>query len=565
MREIDSPWRLRAAGCDPAHRSPARTEPTPAVRRHPRTTRKQIADTAFRLTYATMFEPPRELHEQFETALAEVRSNLGVEHAMLIGGEDVRADGQFESRSPIDTDWLLGRFQEGSPEDVAAAVRAARAALPAWARTPWPRRVDILLRAAALLEASVFHLAAAVSLEVGKNRMEALADVQETVDLMRWYCREMQDHHGFVRDLSKDPLPGFVSRNMSVLKPYGVWAVIAPFNFPFALAGGPSCAALIAGNSVVYKAASATPWSGWLLAQCLRAAGVPPGVFNYLSGSAARVGDPLVRHPDVAGVTFTGSYEAGMQIFRQLAAYRHPRPCIAEMGGKNAAIVSRNADLDRAALGIVRSAFGLQGQKRSACSRILVDRVVADQLADRIVAQTRALRVGDPTAREVSLGPVINRSAQERFMRAVAELENDGQVLCGGRTLNEAALVRGYFCEPTVAQLRLEHRLWTQELFLPIALLSPVSGLDEAMEAANASDFGLTGGFYGAREEIEWFLERIDAGVTYCNRPQGATTGAWPGYQPFGGWKGSGSTGKAAGSFYYLQQYMREQSQTIVD
>lgn len=512
-----------------------------------------------------MFDPPRELHERFDAALAEVRSNLGVEHAMLIGGEDRRADGQFESRSPIDTDWLLGRFQEGSPDDVDAAVRAARAAFPAWARTPWPRRVDVLLRAAALLEASAFHLAAAVTLEVGANRMEALGDVQETVDLIRWYCQQMQDSHGFVRDLPKDPLPGYSSRNLSALKPYGVWAVIAPFNFPFALAGGPAAAALIAGNCVVYKAASATPWSGWLLAQCLREAGVPAGAFNFLTGSAARVGDPLVRHADIAGITFTGSYDAGMQIYRTFAQYRYPRPCIAEMGGKNAAIVSRNADLERAALGIVRSAFGLQGQKCSACSRVLVDRVVADQLADRIVAQTRALRIGDPTCRDNWLGPVINRSAYERYMRTAAELQHDGQLLCGGRTLTEGALVRGYFCEPTVAQLHLEHRLWSEELFLPVVLMAPVAGLEEAMEAANASHFGLTAGFYGAREEIEWFLERIEAGVTYCNRPQGATTGAWPGYQPFGGWKGSGSTGKAAGSFYYLQQYLREQSQTVVD
>jgi 1-pyrroline-5-carboxylate dehydrogenase len=254
-----------------------------------------------------------------------------------------------------------------------------------------------------------------------------------------------------------------------------------------------------------------------------------------------------------------------MQIVRTFAAYDHPRPCIAEMGGKNAAIVSRNADLDRAALGIVRSAFALQGQKRSACSRVLVDRVVADQLADRIVAQTRALRVGDPMLRDSAMGPVIDRSAYERFMRTAAELENDGQLLFGGRTLTDDSRVRGYFCEPTVAQLRLEHRLWTQELFLPIVLMSPVGGLDEAIEAANASRFGLSAGFYGAREEIDWFLERIEAGVVYCNRPQGATTGAWPGFQPFGGWKASGSTGKGAGSFYYLQQYMREQSCTIVD
>lgn len=535
------------------------------MRRPHRIQRKQLADVAFRLTYASMFDPPRELHERFDAALAQVRANLGVEHPMLIGGEDVRSDGQFESRSPIDADWLLGRFQEGSPEDVAAAMRAARNAHPAWARTPWPRRVDILLRAAALLEGSAFHLAAAVALEVGKNRMEALGEVQETIDLIRWYCHQMQDNHGFVRDLPKDPLPGFSSRNLSCLKPYGVWAVIAPFNFPFALAGGPSAAALIAGNCVVCKPASATPWSGWLLAQCLRAAGVPAGVFNYLSGGAARVGDPLVRHPDLAGITFTGSHDAGMQILRSFSAHPHPRPCIAEMGGSNAAIVSRNADLERAALGIVRAAFGLQGQKCSACSRVLVERVVADQLADRILALTRALRIGDPTSRDNWLGPVIDRSAQERFMRTTAELEHDGQLLCGGRALTEGALARGYFCEPTVAQLRPGHRLWSQELFLPIVIVSPVGGLEEAMESANASNFGLTAGFYGAREEIEWFLERIEAGVTYCNRPQGATTGAWPGYQPFGGWKGSGSTGKSAGSYYYLQQYLREQSQTIVD
>ena len=512
-----------------------------------------------------MFDPPPEVHARFTAALADVRSNLGAEHTMLIGGDEVRADGQFLSRSPIDTDLGLGCFQEGTPEDVDAAVKSARAAWPAWAQTPWPRRVDILLRAAQVIEASVFHLAAAVALEVGKNRMEALGDVQETVDLIRWYCREMQDHHGFVRELPKDPLATGVSRNRSVLKSYGVWALIVPFNFPFALAGGPAAAALLAGNCVVFKAASAAPWSGWLLAQCLREAGVPPGVFNYLTGSGARVGDPLIRHPGIAGVTFTGSHSVGMQILRLFAHQRYPRPCIAEMGGKNAVIVSRNADLDRAAVGILRSAFGLQGQKCSACSRILVERVVAEELADRIVAQTQHIRVGDPTEEDTWMGPVIDRSAYERYGRVAAELRNDGQVLCGGHTLDQGSLVRGYFCAPTVAQLRLGHPLWNEELFLPITMLAPVASLDEAMEVANALDYGLTAGFYGAKDEIGWFLQHIEAGVTYCNRPQGATTGAWPGYQPFGGWKGSGSTGKACGSSYYLQQYMREQSQTIVD
>ncbi|MCC6531231.1 MAG: aldehyde dehydrogenase family protein [Burkholderiales bacterium] len=512
-----------------------------------------------------MFDPPAEIHERLDLALSEVRANLGVEHAMLIAGQETRADGQFDARSPIDTDLLLGRFQDGTAEDVDAAVRAARGAWRAWAATPWQRRVDILLRAAALIEASVFHLAAVAVLEVGKNRMEALGEVQETVDLIRWYCREMQDHNGLVRDLPKDPVAGYSSRNRTLLKPYGVWAVIAPFNFPFALSGGPAAAALIAGNCVVFKAASATPWSGWLLAQCLREAGVPPGVFNYLTGGGARVGESLVRHADIAGVTFTGSYEVGMKIVRAFANHRYPRPCIAEMGGKNAAIVSRNADLERAAIGIVRSAFGMQGQKCSACSRLLVDRVVADQLVDRMLAHVRELRIGDPSERANWLGPVINRSAHERFSRFSAELGSEGQVLCGGRTLHEQGLARGYYCEPTIAQLRLGHALWREEMFLPILLLSPVGSLEEAMEVANGVDYALTAGFYGAKDEIDWFLDHVEAGVVYCNRPQGATTGAWPGYQAFGGWKASGSTGKGAGSVHYLQQYMREQSQTIVD
>lgn len=522
-------------------------------------------DEAFRLTYANMFDAPPAVHERLDVALAEVRSNLGAEHAMLVAGDDVRCDGQFESRSPIDTDLLLGRFQMGTPEDVDAAVRAARAAWPQWSRTPWPRRVDILLRAAGVLEASAFHLAAVAVLEIGKSRLEALGEVQETVDLIRWYCRETQDNHGFVRDLPKDPVNGFVSRNRALLKPYGVWAVIAPFNFPFALAGGPAAAALLAGNCVVCKASSAAPWSGWLLAQCLREAGVPAGVFNYLTGPAARVGDPLVRHPDIGGITFSGSYESGSNAMRAFGNHRYPRPCIASMGGKNATIVSRNADLERAAIGIVRSAFSLQGQDGSACSRVLVERVVADQLVDRIIANVRELEVGDPCLRATAIGPVIDRSAYGRYLRLSAELDREGQVLCGGRTLNEEALVRGYFCEPTVAQLRPGHPLWQEELFLPILLLTPVGTLDEAMEFANGVDYGLTAGFYGATEELDWFLENIEAGVAYCNRPHGATTGAWPGYQPLGGWKASGSTGKASGSSYYLQQYMREQSQTIVD
>lgn len=523
------------------------------------------SEETFRLTYATLADPPPEVHARLDAAITDIRSNLGAEHAMLIAGQDARADGQFESRSPIDTDLLIGRFQDGTADDVDAAVRAAQTAGPAWARTPWPRRVDILMRAAGILEASAFHLAAVAILEIGKSRIDALTEIQQTADLIRWYCREMQDHHGYVRDLPKDPINGFVSRNRSILKPYGVWAVIAPFNQPFLAGGGPVAAALIAGNSVVYKSATASSWCGWLLAQCLREAGVPPGVFNFVTGSGERLGDPLMRHPGIAGITFGGTHDVGMKIVRAFAAHKYPRPCIAEMGGKNAVIVSRNADVDRAALGIVRSAYALQGQHCGACSRVLVERVLTDQLVDRMLAHVRDLKLGNPAERGITMGPVINRSAYERYLRLSSELAIEGQLLHGGRTLNEGDLLRGYFCEPTIAQLGTGHSLWRDELMLPILLISPIGSLEEALEVANAVDYGLTAGFYGTREEAEWFLEYIHAGTAYCNRPQGATTGTWPGYQAFGGWKASGSTGKGSGSAYYLQQYMREQSQTLVD
>lgn len=542
------------------------------MRRHQRQKRRPESssssaspDDTFRLTYATLTDPPAEVHARLDAAITDIRSNLGEEHAMLIAGADARADGQFESRSPVDTDLLLGRFQDGTADDVDAAVRAAQMCGPAWSRTPWPRRVDILMRAASILEASAFHLAAVAILELGKPRIDALAEVQQTADLIRWYCREMQDHHGFVRDLPKDPVGGFVSRNRSMLKPYGVWAVIAPFNQPFLAGGGPIAAALIAGNTVVYKAATASSWCGWLLAQCLREAGVPAGVFNFVTGTGERVGDPLMRHPGIAGITFAGTHDVGMKIVRAFAAHRYPRPCIAEMGGKNAVIVSRNAEVDRAALGIVRSAFAFQGQHCGATSRVLVDRVLTDQLVDRMLAHVRELKLGNPCERGISIGPVISRAAYERYLRVSSELGIEGQLLHGGRTLNDGDFVRGYFCEPTIAQLSTGHPLWRDELMLPILLISPVGGLEEAMEVANAVDHGLTAGFYGTREEAEWFLEYIQAGAAYCNRPHGATTGAWPGYQAFGGWKASGSTGKGSGSAYYLQQYMREQSQTLVD
>jgi 1-pyrroline-5-carboxylate dehydrogenase len=521
---------------------------------------------SFRLTYATMFDPPPEMHERFDAALDRVSARLGARHELFVDGADRSAQQHAQRSSPIDLDISLGEFAVAGHADVDLAMRAAQAAWPAWRRLAVAERVRLMRRVADLMEERVYEIAAALVLEVGKNRMEALGEAQETVDFFRHYADDFERHGGFEQALPNDPLPGVRSTNRSVMRPYGAWVVIAPFNFPLALAGGPAAAALVTGNTVVVKGASDTPWAGRLLADCIRDAGLPPGVFNYLSGSGRDVGEALVAHPDTAGITFTGSAAVGTRILQQMAGGAWPRPCIAEMGGKNPCIVTARANLDDAAAGIVRSAFGMGGQKCSALSRLYVDRDVADALIERLERQVAAVQVGDPRRRDRWLGPVINPAAYSGYAGYVAELAAAGaRIIAGGRQPREGDLGRGYYVEPVLAELPLGQRLWKHEMFQPILTLHRVADRDEAMRLANDSELGLTAGFYGGPDEVAWFHEHIEAGVTYANRRQGATTGAWPGYQPFGGWKGSGSTGKAIASSYYLPLYLREQSRTVVE
>jgi 1-pyrroline-5-carboxylate dehydrogenase len=396
--------------------------------------------------------------------------------------------------------------------------------------------------------------------------MESLGDIAETADLIRYSCYQMEKNEGYVVEMGRDPLVGYTATNVSALRPYGVWLVISPFNFPGALTGGPSGAALVAGNTIVIKPATDTPWTVRLLAECFRDAGLPDGAFNYVTGPGSTLGQALIDNPDVDGVTFTGSFDVGMGIYRDFAKGGYVRPTILELGGKNPAIVSRNADVERAAIGIVRSAFGLQGQKCSACSRVFVEEPLYDTLVNKVVELTNKLAVGDPTQRAVYMGPVINQNSYKDFQDFSEELSQAGTFLTGGKVLTEGEYGKGYFCAPTlVADVPLDHRLWKQEMFLPITTVAKVANLDEAMQLANDVNYGLTAGFYGSPEETKWFFENIQAGVTYANRPQGATTGAWPGFQPFGGWKGSGSSGKNAGGHYYLPLYMHEQIQTTIE
>jgi 1-pyrroline-5-carboxylate dehydrogenase len=485
---------------------------------------------------------------------------------MIINGQERFAEQKFEDRSPANTDVVLGVFQKGSAKDAQDALVAARKAFPKWSSMKWQDRVKLMHKVADLMDERIFDIATVMAMEVGKNRMEALGDVAETADLIRYACFQMEKNKGYIVKMGRDPLVGYTSTNISVLRPYGVWLVISPFNFPGALTGGPSGAALVTGNTLVMKPATDTPFTVRLLAECMRDAGLPEGVFNYVTGPGSTLGQALIESPEVDGITFTGSFDVGMKIFRDFAEGDYVRPIILELGGKNPAIVSRHADLERAAIGIVRSAFGLQGQKCSACSRVYVQEAVYDELLSKLVDLTSKLTIGDPTDRKVYNGPVVNKGSYQDFQNFCEELSQSGKILTGGKVLTEGEYAKGYFCPPTlVANLPMDHRLWKYEMFLPITTVTKFKKLEDAMQMANDVNYGLTAGFYGSKKEAQWFFGDIQAGVTYANRPQGATTGAWPGFQPFGGWKGSGSSGKNAGGHYYLPLYMHEQIRTLVD
>ncbi len=521
------------------------------------------APAQFKITYTSANVDLEAFHRLFDEALERVRAACGQDFPLYVAGEAVTSpDEPVVDVSPIDTSVVLGRFAAARPDHIDRAVVAARAAQRQWARLPWRERVTILRTAAGLIRARKFELAAVMSLEVGKSRLESMGDAEESADLIDYYCQQVEDAGGFIRPMAK-VTP--VEQNTDVLRPYGVFACIAPFNFPLALSTGMSSAALVAGNAVVYKPAQDTPWTGLKLYEVYRDAGLPAGVFNYLTGRGSVIGDALWQHPGVDGVVFTGSKEVGMRIHTRLST-RWAKPCLLEMGGKNPALVMDTADLDAAAEGVMRSAFGLQNQKCSATSRVYVHERVAQPFLAKLLEKTTAMKIGDPTERDVFFGPVINARAVATFERAVAQARREGKILAGGRRLTDGRFAKGHYVEPTIAELPLASPLFFEELFVPFLAIGRVSSLDQAIAESNKAEYGLTAGIFSAqREEITRFFDEIEAGVCYANKRTGATTGAWPGAQPFTGWKGSGSTGKGGCGPYYVAQFMREQSRTVIE
>jgi 1-pyrroline-5-carboxylate dehydrogenase len=515
---------------------------------------------SFRITYSVLDADMAEIHKQFDHALEGVLASVGATYPSWVGGKPLESGDLLESKNPADTRQVLARFHKAPVAAIDRAVQQARAAQAVWAAMTWKDRVKIIRHAAELLSQRRLQLSAIMSLEVGKNRLESLGDVEESADLLRYYASQVEETSGFTRPLGKLS-PNEDTR--SVLRPYGVFAVISPFNFPTALAAGMSSAALLGGNAVILKPSEDAPWCAEGLYHALADAGLPEGLFQVLHGDGEYIGKALVRHPGIDGVAFTGSAAVGMDIHHVMSSTGRARPALLELGGKNPAIVCDDADLAAAVEGCARSAFGLSGQKCSALSRIYVQHGKKDEFISRLVARAAEIAVGDPTRADVYMGPVINAAAVARYERAVAEAHKDGAIIAGGQRLSAGAFAHGHFVAPTIAAVPRGHRLVRNELFLPFVTVEPFETIEEAVALANDVDYGLTGGVFSADPaKVDYFMTHCQAGVLYANRKTGATTGAWPGVQSFCGWKASGSTGKGGCGPYYVSQFAREQSQT---
>ena len=512
------------------------------------------------VTYET-FAAGEQDARAFGAALESLAGRLGEQHPFYIDGVAHTGDGWVPEHSPGDSRVLVGSFATASLDDLDRAITVARGFAGEWAAIDRLERVRIVGGVSAAITERRHELAAILAHEIGKPLLEALGEVDECVVLIDYYCEQMNAHGGFVAEMG--PSDG-AERSWSVMRPYGVWAVIGPFNFPMALLLGPIAAALIAGNTVLAKPSPYGYLSGLAVYELFRKAGVPAGALQLLTIPDERLGEALYSHRGLDGLTFTGSHTTGMRVFHGFSR-DYPRPAICEMGGKNPALVTASADLAKAALGVARSAFGFSGQRCSGCSRVLVAREVHDEFAALLRERRREVRVASPLDPATKVGPVISPESLRRLLDAARECQEAGWAVHGGGALTEGELRYGNYAEPTVAEIPADSRLLRQELFTPFVAIHPVTSLDQALELANALVFGLTAGLYAEDpEEIERFEQKIKAGVIYVNREAGATTGAWPGIQSFGGWEGSGSTGRGAGGPHYLQQYMREQSLTVV-
>jgi RHH-type proline utilization regulon transcriptional repressor/proline dehydrogenase/delta 1-pyrroline-5-carboxylate dehydrogenase len=471
---------------------------------------------------------------------------LGSEIPVIVAGETRTKRAQYLTLYPGDARTVVARTALAQPEDVLESIERARNAVPAWSSRSPRERADVLRVAAGLMVKRRLQLAALQVYEVGKSWQEADADVCEAVDFLRYYAFEMER---LSRGIKLGDHPG--EYNFMGYRSRGVGAVIAPWNFPLAIVAGMASAALVAGNGVLLKPAEQSSGSAFALYELLIQAGVPQDVLHFLPGIGHEVGPLMVDHPEIDFIAFTGSREVGLDIIKR-AAIVHPgqrnvKQVIAEMGGKNAVIVDDDADLDEAVLGVSHSAFGFQGQKCSACSRVIAVGSVYDAFVERFVESTKSLTIGVPTAPGNLVNAVIDKTAFDRINGTISKTANEIELAIRREVPEE-----GYFVGPTVfVDASPDHAICQEEIFGPVVAITRASSFEEALAMANNTQYALTGGVFSRSPgNIEHARREFDVGNLYINR---GITGALVGRQAFGGYAMSGVGSKAGGPDYLLQ------------
>lgn len=506
----------------------------------------RIPHGPFRNEPATDFSKPDHARRMRE-ALARVGAELGREYDMVIGDRLIRTAEKIKTLNPARPSQVVGVFQSAGREHVEPAIQAAQAAFHSWKQTSVEERAALLHGVACILRERKFEFCAWMVYEVGKNWVEADADIAETIDFAEFYARE-------ALRLSKSATPVQLPGEQDTLQyiPLGVGAVIPPWNFPCAIMAGMTMAAIVCGNTVVMKPSHDSPAIAFKFFEALQEAGMPYGVVNFCPGSGSTFGSGLVEHPQTRFVAFTGSKEVGLDI-NQRAATARPgqkwiKRTILEMGGKDSIIVADDANMDAAVEGVALSAFGFQGQKCSACSRAIVDERIYDVFLERLKDRVAKIAVGDPTENRF-MGPVINDKAMKSILEYIDVGKKEGRVISGGGRASEAG--DGYFIQPTViADVPPSARISQEEIFGPVLAVIKARNYDHALEIANNTEFGLTGAVYStSREKLERARQEFHVGNLYFNRK---CTGAMVGAHPFGGFNMSGTDSKAGGPDYLL-------------
>ena len=480
----------------------------------------------------------------FRAALTGVEARLPIEGKNRVGGRKIGAAKHFESVNPCDKKQVIGRFPQGTREDAERAIEAAWNAFRDWSRIAPEDRSALLLRIAAILRRRKHEFSSMMVLEEGKSWAEADADTAEAIDFCEFYAREMER---LAQPQPLTPYPG--EKNDLEFIPLGVCAVIPPWNFPLAILTGMTTAAIVTGNTVVLKPSSDAAGIATMFVEAAEEAGVPDGVLNFLTGPGSTVGNTLVEHPKTRMIAFTGSRDVGLQISEKAGRVANGqlwiKRTILEMGGKDFILVDETADLDEAANGVVASAFGFQGQKCSACSRLIVHEKVHDELLEKIVAKTRMLAVGDVRDPKNAVGAVINGSAQKKILEYVDLGRKEGKIVAGG----EPGPGEGFFVMPTIVDgVKRGARIAREEIFGPVLAVLTVKDFDEGIAVANDTEYGLTGSLYSRdRDRLARGKRDLFCGNLYLNRK---CTGALVGVHPFGGFNMSGTDSKAGGREY---------------